>query len=166
MNRVGLCRMSVLRFCLASHLVSEALGFSPVSLFQSLPNQRPGHVCTKTNGFALNAPGTLSHSFSKGVFHKGRNNEPLSRLRSSDAATVAAIPVIPKPALLIPAERYSSGEWLKSLIKLPRSFTLRRVNLDKTAAAGLTVFNVAIDMFHFEGEILIQPFHPTNKLAF
>ena len=30
--------------------------------------------------------------------------------------------------VLIPAERYSSGDWLKSLLKLPRSFTLRRIS--------------------------------------
>jgi hypothetical protein len=73
--------------------------------------------------------------------HKWSTNEPLSRLKNADVAAVDVNPAIPKPALLIPAERYSSGEWLTSLLKLPRSFTLRRI---KSHLIANTVFSILV----------------------
>jgi predicted membrane chloride channel (bestrophin family) len=46
------------------------------------------------------------------------------------------IPEIPRPAsnsVLIPAQRYSSDEWLKSLLSLPKSFILRRISFHLVA---------------------------------
>jgi hypothetical protein len=116
---------------MASQMLVAAAAFSPVASFQPTQLGKVGAIASTSRQYGRNL---LPFPIAK---HHLATRPYLGNVMTADAAT----PALPKPALLVPAERYTSGDWWKSLSRLPRSFTFRRISSQLLAN---TIFAVLV----------------------